>query len=153
MANLKSGGLQAWILVEAYKGGMARLDGTDPADKRGKGRIGAFFIHRHDVYRRYFELSDDSLLYGTSDRGLSPEDREARLKSAALLCESVKQLLKQGLIRFPDRRGAAAAPRRGPNFPAGAIHLTESGVRVAETLFAETHRFTSPDRLELYCPA
>ena len=152
MANLNNGGLQAWILVEAYKNGLARLDAADPAETLKKDGACPFFVQRHDLYRRYFDLPADLLLCGTSDRCLSPAEREVRLRIAVLLCDSVRQLLKQGLIRFHHGRGDAAAPRRGPNLSASAIHLTEAGIRRAEALFAESQRFTSPDSLALYCP-
>lgn len=152
MADLKSGGLQAWILVEAYKSGLARLDAADRAETLEKNGACPYYVQRHDIYRRYFDLPAETLLYGTPDRGLSRGEREARLRSAALLCQSVRQLLKQGLIRFPQGRAAAAAPRLGPDLPESAIVLTEAGVRRAEALFAESQRFTSPDSLELYCP-
>lgn len=151
MANLKSGGLQAWILVEAYKNGLARLDAADRVETLGEDGACPFFVQRHDIYRRYFDLPADSLLYGTSDRGLSRGEREARLRCAALLCDSVRQLLKQGLIRFLQGQPPGPKPQSGVGLSADAIHLTEAGVCRAEALFTESQRFTSPDSLGLYC--
>jgi hypothetical protein len=138
MAQKTTGPLQEWILIEAYKNGLA---------------LGIFFVHRHDIYRRYFDLTADSLGLDEATILSIGRPQEVRLKSAALLCQSVKQLLKHGLIQFNQDPWPQGAPPGGSGVPAASIHLTEAGIKKAELLFMELQAFTSPDRLERLCPA
>jgi hypothetical protein len=59
-----------------------------------------------------------------------------RLKSAAILCESVRQLLRDGLIQCPQRAFAKRSQADLLRICATFIFLTEEGIRRAERLLA-----------------
>lgn len=129
----KEGSLPKWILVEAYRSGLARKKGQGRADGAGPEGFGFYRLNRHDVYRRFFKLPDDPF---RSEAGITNEKaingyRKLRLRSAVLLCESVRTLLKNGLIHFPQSGVSRECPGDHPKGDASLIFLTGAGVRSA----------------------
>jgi hypothetical protein len=136
MSQEETGLLQDWILVEAYKNGLARRNSEDSCGESGAEEPGGFYIHRHDIYERYFKLPTESLLYGAEAKGARSDYRTIRLKSAVLLCASVRHLLRHGLIRFPPGRISKADQVDLLRTYSSSIVLTDAGVMKAESLLA-----------------
>ena len=136
IAEEKVARLQKWILEEAYRNGRARINEQSGASGAGPEKPDAYFIHRHDIYRRYFKLPNDPLHFApeTGNEDAMSGYRQVRLRSSVILCESVRKLLKTGLIKFL-RSGLAKDSRADlPGGDASFIFLTETGVRKAESL-------------------
>jgi hypothetical protein len=132
----KVGKLLRWILVEAYKSGLTRLKRNRQPDESGTETSGDYYIYRHDIYQRFFRLANDPLRQeaGAVDEGALRSYRRRRLKSAVILCESVRELLKNGLIQFP--RGAVSEESRMNHWGGSTnfISLTEAGIKKAESI-------------------
>jgi len=137
MACWESHDLSTWILIEAYRNGSGerepQADGKDP----GPDLLASYRISRQAIYQRYFRLEEDS---GSAAPGAAPcaeAPRLARLKKAAVLARSVKQLLEQKLIALPDFGGLTARIRHVLSVHAEYLYLTEHGVHEAESLLAD----------------
>ena len=153
MAKEKVARLEKWILVEAYKNGLARKNNECASEKFGPEEGGGYFIPRHDIYQRYFRLPDDSLRYGAESGSPVRSNREVRLRSAVILCESVRQLLKDELIKFPQS-GVWRENQADPvPICASSIFLTEAGIRKAESLLSAFQGPKSQDRTTTLCAA
>jgi len=128
------GQLQKWILVEAYKNGLARKNKTRATDEFGRKELGCYFIHRHDIYLRYFKLPHDQLGNGAENGSSVRTYREVRLRSAVILCESVRRLLRKRLIQFP--LGGVSSQNLGDllGIHGDSLFLTEAGARKARSL-------------------
>lgn len=127
--------LQEWILLEAYKNGRS---GRTPRQTAGGSACEAptiYFVCRHDVYQRHFRLPVEPQSGGSEGRS-GAGDPERRLKSAAILCESLKRLLKTGLIQFHPWASAKKSLAECLRISSSFIFLTEEGVRKAESLFS-----------------
>jgi hypothetical protein len=137
IAEEKVARLQKWILEEAYRNGQTRINGQSGASEAGPEKPNAYFIHRHDIYRRYFKLPNDPLHFmpETGNEDTIRGYRQARLRSAVILCESVRELLKSGLIRFFRSGISRESPEDISVGDASFLFLTETGVRKAESLF------------------
>jgi hypothetical protein len=128
--------LREWILIEAYRSGKARQGGIcAPGQPAGDGSE-HYYVGRHDVYQRFFNLPIDAFLNGPASGGSFRRLVKLRLRSAAILCESVRGLLGLGLIQFPQR----PVMKKGrndlhPTF-GNLICLTAAGIREAESLLA-----------------
>jgi hypothetical protein len=136
----KTSDLREWILLEAYKNGQARGDGICAAGASERARTERFFISRYAVYQKYFKLPIEAFFQGGPGGETRRRRSELRMKCSLALCESVRQLLKRGLIRFAERPvGDEDQPPPRPT--AGTfIFLTPEGVREAETLLAAAGR-------------
>ncbi len=145
------GRLQEWILVEAYKDGLARLNKERATLESGPEELGGYFIHRHSIYQRYFNLRNEPHPAGEEGRGPASSYRKLRLKSAVILCESVRQLLKEGLIQFPQRGVSKENQADLLRIYATFLFLTEAGVRKAESLLSAFQRAQRQDQMEGCC--
>jgi len=146
----KAGTLLQWILVEAYKGGLARLNRKRRPDESGTEKPGNCFIHRYDIYQRYFGLPNDLLRCkaGARDEVSLKRYRRRRLKSAVILCESVRELLKNGLIQFSWGDVSQESQRDLFGESTDHISLTEAGIQKAESIFVLEQRSGSQRQLE-----
>jgi hypothetical protein len=138
----KMGQLQKWILVEAYKNGLARKNKARATAEFGRKELGCYFIHRHDIYTRYFKLPNDRLGNGEANGSSFRAYHEVRLRNAVILCESVRRLLKKGLILFP--LDGVSKHNLGDllGLHGGSLFLTKAGVRKARSLLSN---FRGPD--------
>lgn len=132
----KVGKLIRWILVETYRSGLPRLNrNIQPGESRTEKPEG-YSIHRHEIYRRYFRLPKDPFRYrdGALDEVYLKNYGQRRLRNAVILCESVRELLKNGLIQFP--RGGVFEETQADLFgdSANFISLTEAGIKEAESI-------------------
>ena len=135
-AKEKAARLERWILVEAYKNGSACKNNECASEEFGPKEWGGYFIRRHDIYQRYFRLPGNSFDYGAENGGSICRSREIRLRSAVILCESVRQLLKDELIKF-SQSGVWRENQADPVPICGSsIFLTEAGIRKAESLLS-----------------
>jgi hypothetical protein len=141
----KAGRLQEWILIEAYKNGQSRLSGEGVTGASGTEAPDHYFICRHDIYQRFFRLPIDAFLREAEPGGTVRRQVKLRLKSAAILCESVKELLRSGLIQFPERAFAKKSQAELLRIYASFIFLTEAGVRKAESLLSGFQYPAEPD--------
>jgi len=132
----KMGQLQKWILVEAYKNGRTRKNKPQEAADLGQKELGHYFIHRHDIYQKYFKLPNDHLGNGVQATSSFRTYREVRLRSAVILCESVRRLLKKGLIQFPLEGVSKHNLGDLLGIHGGCLFLTKAGVRKAKSLLA-----------------
>lgn len=154
-AEERVGKLLRWILVEAYKSGLTRLNRNRQPDESGTEKSRDCYIHRHDIYQRYFRLPNGPFRYeaGTVNEGALRNYRRRRLKSAVVLCESVRELLKNGLIQFP--RGGFSTESQidllenSENF----IFLTEAGIKEAESILTLERGPVNQGPLEGPCSA
>jgi len=142
----KAGRLQEWILIEAYKNGQARRTGERTTGDFGAEESERYFIHRHDIYQRYFKLSIEAFLRGEETGGATRRHIKLRLKSTAILCESVRHLLKDGLIQFPQRGSANMSQADLLRLHANFIFLTQAGIRKAASLLAGFQDPPGPDK-------
>jgi hypothetical protein len=150
IAEDKVAQLQKWILEEAYKGGLARLNKKSDTDESRSEKSSDYFIHRHDIYQRYFKLPNDPLRFEpeTGNEDAINYYRQVRLRSAVILCESVRELLKNRLIQFLrtgfPKESQMGLPKDDPSF----IFLTEAGVSKAESFLSTEESQKSQDRTE-----
>jgi hypothetical protein len=147
-AQDKAARLQEWILIEAYKNGQAHQRGACATAEVDPEESERYFVRRHDIYQRYFKLPIDAFLRGAGNGDSVHGHVKARLKSAAILCESVRQLLRNGLIQFPQRAFAKKSQADLLRIYASFIFLTEEGVRKAESLLSAFQARESPDRAD-----
>jgi hypothetical protein len=157
-AEHKAGRLQEWILIEAYKNGQSPQSGVCATPEFEPEEAERYFVRRHDIYQRFFKLPIDAFLRGQDNGGSVRRHAKLRLKSAAILCESVRQLLRDGLIQFPQRSFVKRSQADLLRIYATFIFLTEEGVRKAESLLAplrddnrpdrQGHEWSAPSRLE-----
>lgn len=128
--------LKDWILIEAYKNGRARKDDICARGWLSPDGPQHYYIGRHAVYQRFFNLPIDAFLNsegaGASIRRLV----KRRLRSAAILCESVRGLLGAGLIQFPQRIVTRTGREDSPQPFGNLICLTAAGIQEAESLLA-----------------
>ncbi len=146
------GRLQNWILVEAYKNGRGlgyeALGNSDATPEESDG----FHIHRHEIYRRYFRLPQDSFPERAEDRCSSRRYLEVRWHGAVLLCDSVRQLLRRGWIHFPKVSSAKTNAERLRIY-GSFLFLTEAGIRQAQWLLLGTRALASVDPAARPCVA
>ena len=151
--KVKAGQLEEWILMEAYKNGLARLNKESATADFGPEKLGGYFVHRHNIYQGYFKLPNDPLTCKREAGGSRGSYHDLRLRSTVILCESVKQLLKNRLIHFP--RGGTSKENRADllQLYASFIFLTEAGVQKAEALLSALKGTESQGQLEGSCAA
>lgn len=125
MDNVETPDLSTWILIEAYRNGSAEPETQADGEETGRGALGSYRISRRAIYQRYFGWEVDEA------------PRLARLKKAAALARSVKQLLEQKLIALPDFGGLTTGIRHVLSIHAEYLFLTEHGIHEAESLLAD----------------
>ena len=128
--------LQGWILVEAYKNGLARVGGV--CGSRGSNTDGSeqYFVCRQDIYQRYFRLPIDASLQGAGNRKAFRRHARLRLRSTTIVCESVRQLVRHQLIHFPQLAFAQKSHDDLLRIPGTVICLTLAGVAKAQSLLS-----------------
>jgi hypothetical protein len=149
----KVGRLQEWILVEAYHHGESRKKKEPSAGEFAPEEMGDYCIHRDDIYQRYFKLPKYDFHYRAGNGVSIRHFREVRLKSAVILCESVRELLRSRLIQFPRvcfSKRNQADPHR---IDAGRLFLTAEGVRRAKWLLSGFRGPVSEDQRDGRCAA
>lgn len=126
--------LKDWILMEAYRNGLARQGGICPTGPNGSDVPEGYYISRYAIYQGFFKLPIDAFFQGGQNTARARRCAASRLRCSAMLCESVRSLLRDGLIRFPGRVstkwGATDAQEALTTF----IGLTAAGMRMAESL-------------------
>ncbi len=149
----KMGKLQKWILVEAYKNGLAPKNKALATGDFGRKELGCYFIHRHDIYKRYFKLPDNHLGNGEENGSSLRAYSEVRLRSAVILCESVRRLLEKRLIQFP--LDGVTKHNLGDllGIHGGSLFLTKAGARKARSLLSNFRGPNSRDGIGRPCTA
>lgn len=128
--------LREWILIEAYRCGKARQGGICAPGQLGRDGSEHYYIGRHDVYQRFFNLPIDAFLNGTASGSSFRRCVKLRLRSAAILCESVRGMLGAGLIQFPQLAFKEKSRDDMHKTYMNLIFLTAEGIREAESLLS-----------------
>ena len=131
--------LQKWILLEAYHRGESRIGKERAAGEFASDGPGDYWIHRDEIYLRFFKLSPDQVRSGAGIGASVRRHREVRLKGAIILCDSVRELLRNRLIRFARVSFSKTDHSDLALNEAGRLFLTEAGVRRARWLLCGFH--------------
>jgi hypothetical protein len=116
--------LATWILIEAYRSGLAESESWPSGDEFDSDRLISYRISRRSIYRLYFRLEDGHGSAAPDAPASTKAHYMARLKKAALLARAVKRLLEQKLIAMLSLQSEY-------------LYLTEHGVFEAESVLAD----------------
>jgi len=137
MSNTEFPDLSTWILIEAYRTGLGEREPRSEGGEVAPRWLGSYRVSRRAIYQRYFKLEEDPEPSAESAAPLVQVPCLARLKKAAMLARSVKQLLEQKLIEPPTFGGLTTGIRHVLAIYAEHFFLTETGVHEAESLLAD----------------
>lgn len=126
--------LEEWILTEAYKNGQARRGGICSTGSNAAEDPEGYYVSRYAVYQRFFKLPIDAFFQGGTGTAQARRSVASRLRCAAALCQSVRTLLRDGLIHVPCRASQTAGQADRSENAATLICLTAAGARKAESL-------------------
>jgi len=137
MSNAEFPDLSTWILIEAYRNGSGESQLRPEGGAGGSGGLGSYRVSRRAIYQCYFRMEEDPEPSAESAAPRAEAPRLARLKKAAMLARSVKQMLEQKLIAPPSFGGLTTGIRHVLAIHAEYFFLTETGVHEAESLLAD----------------
>ena len=129
--------LSTWILIEAYRNGSGGADLRAEDVEAGRYGLASYKISRKAIYQRFFRLPEDPEPSAERAQPQAEAPCLTRLKRAAMLARSVKQLLEQKLIAPPSFAGLTTGVRHVLAIHAEYFFLTEHGVHEAESLLAD----------------